>query len=155
LKIAPDLDDEALAAIADAAVAADIDGLVVFNTTIARDGLKPSHHAREEGGLSGPPLLRRSTVMLAKLRQRLGGRVVLIGVGGVDSAETAFAKIAAGADLVQLYTGMVYRGPGLPARIHRDLARMLDRRGLTSIADAVGIETDRWAAMSDVSGAAG
>jgi dihydroorotate dehydrogenase len=154
LKIAPDLDDDALAAIADAALAAAIDGIIVSNTTVARDGLKPSRHAREEGGLSGQPLFGRSTVMLAKLRQRLGGRMVLIGVGGVDSGETAFAKIAAGADLVQLYTGMVYRGPGLPACILRDLIRMLESRGLASIADAVGLETDRWAAMSAVSGAA-
>jgi dihydroorotate dehydrogenase len=155
LKVAPDLGDDELAAIAEAALAAAVDGLIVANTTVSRDGLAPSPQAEEEGGLSGPPLFRRSTVMLAKLRRQVGRRLVLIGVGGVDNAETAFAKIAAGADLVQLYTGMVYRGPGLPAEILRGLRAILDRRGLATIADALGTETERWATTPDVSAAAG
>jgi dihydroorotate dehydrogenase len=76
--------------------------------------------------------------MLAEARRRVGRKLVLIGVGGVDSAETAFAKIAAGADLVQVYTGLIYRGPRLPVDIAAGLVRLLDRRGFATIADAVG-----------------
>jgi dihydroorotate dehydrogenase len=82
--------------------------------------------------------------MLAKLRRIVGPDFVLVGVGGIDSAETAFAKIAAGANLVQLYTGMVYEGPGLAAEIVRGLSAACDRLGLETLADAVGGETDRW-----------
>jgi dihydroorotate dehydrogenase len=144
LKIAPDLDDAALGAIADAALAAGIDGMIVANTTLSREGLTDTRLASEAGGLSGPPLFRRSTVMLAKLRRIVGPDFVLVGVGGIDSAETAFAKIAAGANLVQLYTGMVYEGPGLAAEIVRGLSAACDRLGLETLADAVGGETDRW-----------
>ncbi len=98
-------------------MAAAIEGLIVANTTTARDAVAGHAHAGETGGLSGPPLFARSTAMLAKVRRIVGRRLVLVGVGGVDSAETAFAKILAGADLVQLYTGMVYRGPGLARTI--------------------------------------
>jgi dihydroorotate dehydrogenase len=138
LKIAPDLDDDALAAICDAALGSGIDGMIVSNTTVARDGLRDSVLAKEAGGLSGRPLFARSTAMLAKVRRRVGDRLVLVGVGGVDSAETAFAKVAAGADLVQLYTGLIYRGPRLPVDIAEGLVRLLDRRGFKTIADAVG-----------------
>jgi len=122
VKIAPDLDKDALAAIVDTVAAAGIDGMIVSNTTIARDGLTDRTHAGEAGGLSGRPLFRRSTDMLDTVRSIAGDRLVLIGVGGVDSAEAAQAKFDAGADLVQLYTGMVYEGPGLPSRIAADLA---------------------------------
>jgi len=138
LKIAPDLDGDALAAICDAALESGIDGMIISNTTIARDGLRDTRHAAETGGLSGRPLFARSTAMLATVRKRVGSRLVLVGVGGVDSAETAFAKIAAGADLVQLYTGLVYQGPRLPLDIAEGLVRLLDRRGFRSIAEAVG-----------------
>jgi dihydroorotate dehydrogenase len=84
--------------------------------------------------------------MLARLRAMVGRRMALIGVGGVDSPETAFAKILAGADLVQLYTGMVYEGPGLPAEIVSALPGLLDRRGFAAVRDAVGADADRWAA---------
>jgi len=147
VKIAPDLDDAAVAAIVDATIAAGIDGIIVTNTTVARVGLNETRRAKEEGGLSGRPLFRRSTVILAKARKRAGNRLVLVGVGGVDSAETAWSKIAAGADLIQLYTGMVYAGPRLPARILAGLAERLDRERVASIADVVGSETDRWAAV--------
>src|SRR6185436_15198420 len=95
-----------------------IEGLIVTNTTTARDAIAGHRHAAEAGGLSGRPLFARSTAMLAKVRKLAGRDLVLIGVGGVESAETAFAKIRAGADLVQFYTAMVYRGPGLA----RDIA---------------------------------
>jgi dihydroorotate dehydrogenase len=117
VKIAPDLEEDALAALVEAVVAAGIDGMIVSNTTIARDGLTDRTHADEAGGLSGHPLFRKSTNMLAAIRRYSGDRLVLVGVGGVDSVETAKAKFAAGADLVQLYTGMVYEGPRLPGRI--------------------------------------
>ena len=122
VKIAPDLDEDALSAIVETVVAAGIDGMIVSNTTIAREGLTDLTHAREAGGLSGRPLFRQSTDMLAAVRGLAGSRLVLVGAGGVDSAEAAKAKLAAGADLVQLYTGMVYEGPGLPARIAAGLA---------------------------------
>jgi dihydroorotate dehydrogenase len=117
VKIAPDLDDEALAAIVDTVAAAGLDGMTVSNTTVARDGLAGRTHAGEAGGLSGRPLFRRSTEMLAMVRRLAGSRLALIGAGGVDSTQTARAKLHAGADLVQLYTGMVFEGPGLAARI--------------------------------------
>ncbi len=120
LKIAPDLDDHALDEIADAVRASGIEGLIVSNTTIARPALS-SPLAREVGGLSGKPLLAPSTEILRGMRQRLGKSVVLVGVGGVASGEDAYAKIKAGASLVQLYTALVYQGPGLVARIKREL----------------------------------
>jgi dihydroorotate dehydrogenase len=148
VKIAPDLDDAALAAIVEAAASAGIDGIIVANTTVARDGLTDERGAREAGGLSGRPLFRRSTIVLAKVRKLAGGRLVLVGLGGVDSADTAWSKMAAGADLLQLYTGMIYEGPGLPARILAGLAARLDREGIASIAEVVGSETDRWAGLA-------
>jgi dihydroorotate dehydrogenase len=122
VKIAPDLDEDALSEIVETVVAAGIDGMIVSNTTISRNGLTDRTHATEAGGLSGRPLCRRSTDMLATVRRFSGDRLVLVGAGGVDSAATAAAKLAAGADLVQLYTGMVYEGPGLAARIAAGLA---------------------------------
>ncbi len=146
VKIAPDMDEAALADVADVVLARQLDGVIISNTTISRPPLGDAAQAKETGGLSGRPLFRMSTVMLARFRGLVGPGLPLIGVGGVDSAETAFAKIAAGADLVQFYTGLVYGGPGLPGEILKGLSRILDRRGLASIADAVGIERERWAA---------
>jgi dihydroorotate dehydrogenase len=143
LKIAPDLDDAALAAIAEVALAAGIEGMIATNTTVGRAGISDPRLAAEAGGLSGRPLFARSTVVLAKLRLLVGKKMVLVGVGGVESAETAFAKILAGADLVQLYTGMVYEGPGLPARIIAGLPALMAARGFASLADAVGADAGR------------
>jgi dihydroorotate dehydrogenase len=143
LKIAPDLQPGALEEIADAAMSAGIDGLIVANTTTDRRGLRPSRHIGEAGGLSGRPLFRRSTMLLARLRRLVGPRMVLIGVGGIDSVETAWSKITAGADLIQIYTGMIYRGHGLAAELNRGLAARLAREGIKTIGDAVGMETDR------------
>lgn len=122
VKIAPDLDDDALQSIAETAIGLGIDGVIATNTTLARDGISNPAIAGEAGGVSGRPLLAPSTRILKRLREIAGNRLVLVGVGGVDSPEAARAKFAAGADLVQLYTGMVYEGPGLPARIVRALA---------------------------------
>ncbi len=145
LKLAPDLDDAALEAIAMTAIDNGIEGLIVTNTTIARDGIADSKVAAETGGLSGRPLFRRSTAILARLRKLVGRKLVLIGVGGIDSAETAWEKMAAGADLIQVYTGMVYEGFGLPAEITAGLSRRLDRERIASISEIVGSQADRWA----------
>jgi dihydroorotate dehydrogenase len=125
VKIAPDLDDDALAQIAETVVAAGIDGMIVSNTTLSRQSITDARLAAEAGGVSGRPLFAPSNKLLARLRAIVGDRLVLIGVGGVDSVTAARQKLAAGADLVQLYTGMVYEGPSLPARIDAGLARAL------------------------------
>jgi dihydroorotate dehydrogenase len=139
LKVAPDLDPEQRAAVAETALRHGIDGLVVGNTTIARDGV-PARWAGEAGGLSGAPLLARSTAVLADFRRLTAGRLPLVGVGGIASGTDAYAKIRAGACLVQLYTGLVYGGPGLPWRIVRDLADCLARDGFATVAEAVGAD---------------
>jgi dihydroorotate dehydrogenase len=143
LKIAPDMDEIALQDIAEVALAHAVDGLIVSNTTITREGLS-SPDAAEAGGLSGRPLFARATQMLARTRKLVGPQMIIVGVGGIDSPETAWAKITAGADLIQLYSGLVYEGPLLVGRILKGLAKRLDERGMVSIADAVGLETDKW-----------
>lgn len=141
VKVAPDLDDAAIAAIADVALSFrphGLAGLVVSNTTISRpDGLR-SPHAAETGGLSGRPLFRLSTDVLARFARRLDARLPLIGAGGVASGADAYVKIGAGASLVQLYSAMVYEGPGLIGRIKADLADLLARDGVAHVAEAVG-----------------
>jgi dihydroorotate dehydrogenase len=143
LKIAPDLRDDELADIAEVAVASAIDGIVATNTTTARDGLS-SRHAGEKGGLSGAPLFDRSTRVLARLSLLTGGKLPLIGVGGVGSAEQAYAKIRAGASAVQLYSALVYHGLSLVPRIARGLDDLLARDGFARVADAVGTGRDDW-----------
>lgn len=113
LKIAPDLDDDQLADVADALRRHRIDGVIATNTTLARDGLPKSPFNDEKGGLSGAPLLARSTEIVAKLSRLLAGELPIIAVGGVMSGEDAMAKLNAGAELVQIYSGMVYHGPAL------------------------------------------
>jgi dihydroorotate dehydrogenase len=122
VKIAPDLDDDALAGIVETVLASGIDGMIVSNTTLSRDGITDARIAAEAGGVSGRPLFAPSTKMIARVRRLAGDRLVLVGVGGIDSGVAARQKLAAGADLVQLYTGMVFEGPGLPARIVAELA---------------------------------
>ena len=146
LKIAPDLDEAALQATAEIALRSGVEGMVVSNTTVARDAIADDPLAAEAGGLSGKPLFRRSTVMLARVRRIVGRDMVLVGVGGVDSAGTVLDKLKAGANLVQFYTGMVYEGPGLPARILADLPKLLARDGAASISDLVGRDVEAWAA---------
>ena len=142
LKIAPDLDDAALADIAALAAEHHLDGIIATNTTLAREGLT-SPNAGEQGGLSGRPLFTRSTQVLARLYQLTGGRVPLVGVGGVATATQAYKKIRAGATAVQLYTGMVYQGISLPARIATGLDTLLARDGFTNVAQAVGVDAPR------------
>jgi dihydroorotate dehydrogenase len=113
LKIAPDLGEAELDAIAEVALATRIDGLICTNTTIDRSAIPGARHAEEAGGLSGKPLFGKSTSILGEMSKRLGGRLPIIGVGGIVTGNEAAAKFAAGASLVQFYTGMVFRGPGL------------------------------------------
>ena len=137
VKIAPDLADAALDDMAAVFLAMKIDGVIVSNTTLSRPDLH-SRQAAEAGGLSGRPLFPLSTQMLARLYQRLERRVPLIGVGGIDSADAAFAKIEAGATLLQLYTGLVFKGPALISEIVAGLADRLKAEGLSSLGAAVG-----------------
>ena len=116
VKVAPDLDDAQIEAIAGLAIRHRIDGLIATNTTISRDAVAGHRHERQTGGLSGRPLFALSTRVLGKLSKALGGRVPLIGVGGITSGHDARAKIDAGASLVQVYTGFIYRGPALIAQ---------------------------------------
>ena len=142
LKIAPDLDAAALDDIAQVVLASGIEGLIVSNTTIARPPLT-SAQAGEQGGLSGAPLFRPSTDILRQMRSRVGSRIVLVGVGGIASGADAYAKIRAGASLVQLYSALVYEGPGLVTRIKRELANLLARDGFASLGEAVGADAGR------------
>ena len=145
LKIAPDLTEEGLEDVAAEILASSLDGLIVSNTTLSRARLTDQVQARETGGMSGKPLFERATIVLARMRKRLGGNFPIIGVGGVHSVETAAEKIRAGADLVQLYSSMVYEGPGLPARIVRGLSALCAAEKLGSIRDLRDRRVDEWA----------
>lgn len=137
LKIAPDLEDAEIEDTVVAAVTHGLDGLIISNTTLSRDGLK-SPFAGEAGGLSGKPLFALSTRALKVAADAAAGRLVLIGAGGISSGAEAYAKIRAGASLVQLYSALVYKGPGLADEIRRDLVARLKADGFTSIGEAVG-----------------
>jgi dihydroorotate dehydrogenase len=141
LKVAPDLEPAEEADIARVVLEIGIDGLVVSNTTVARPPDLQGRHRDEVGGLSGPPLLEPSTQLLARMHRRVGRRVALIGVGGVASAADAYAKIRAGASLVQLYTALIYDGPGIALRIARDLDRLLAADGFAHVSEAVGADS--------------
>lgn len=123
LKIAPDVDDAQVAAIAAAVAAHGIDGVIATNTTLSREGVRGLEHAEEAGGLSGPPVRAASDRVIARLRSEAGPGLPIIGVGGISSGDDARAKIAAGADLVQIYTGLIYRGPALVREVGEALAR--------------------------------
>jgi len=140
LKIAPDLAPEDEAAIAEVALSLRVDGLIVGNTTVERAGLGASRHAAEAGGLSGPPLFGRSTAQLGRFFRLTGGRLPLIGVGGIASGADAYAKIRAGASALQLYTALVYQGPGVVPRVLAELDRLLAADGYASLGEAVGVD---------------
>lgn len=147
LKIAPDIDDIQLDDIVAVARARGIDGMIVSNTTIARpESLREKVLAKETGGLSGKPLFRPSTIMLARTYQRVERQFPLIGVGGISSGEDAVAKIAAGAHLVQLYSALVFRGPGLVAEIKEAILRAMARENAASVTELVGRGAGVWAA---------
>jgi len=139
LKVAPDLEPADIDDIARAAIDNRIDALIVNNTTISRPGLH-SANAKETGGLSGAPLVPLARQRLSDFRKETGAAIPLISVGGVDSGAEAYARLRAGASLVQLYTALVYEGPGLPARILRELDALLTRDGFASVGDAVGVD---------------
>lgn len=139
VKIAPDLDDAALEAAVGVA-AEKAQALIVSNTTIARPAHVTDAAAAERGGLSGPPLYPLSTAVLARAHRLAGGRIALIGVGGVATAEDALGKIRAGASLVQLYTALAWDGPALPSRLLEKLSESLSRLGVGAISDLVGVD---------------
>jgi dihydroorotate dehydrogenase len=140
LKVAPDLDEIAVRDIAELALAHQLDALIVSNTTLQRPAHLSADERGEAGGLSGQPLFQISTRVLRQFAQALGGRLPLVGVGGVESGATALAKIKAGASVVQLYSAMAYEGPGLVARLLDELDGLLAAEGFDSVGEAVGME---------------
>lgn len=141
VKIAPDLSPQEAADIAAVALAENFDALIISNTTTARAGVESHRHAHETGGLSGRPLRDAATALLADMHRATGGKIFLIGVGGITTAQDAYDKIRAGASLVQLYTGLVYEGAGLVRRLKSGLVELLRRDGIR-LSEAVGCDTD-------------
>ncbi|MEM1416304.1 MAG: dihydroorotate dehydrogenase (quinone), partial [Myxococcota bacterium] len=145
VKIAPDLADEDVDAVADMALELGLDGIIATNTTIDRGGLESDPAAVEalgNGGLSGRPLRERSLAMLRRLRGRVGDRLVLVAVGGIAGPDDAWARIRAGATLLQAYTGFVYEGAALPKRVAMGLARRARQEGFARVSDAVGADVE-------------
>ena len=143
LKIAPDLSEAELAEIAEVAIESGLDAVIATNTTLDRDGLL-SEHRDEKGGLSGAPLFEKSTRVLAQLSKLTEGNLPLIGVGGIANAEQAYAKICAGASVVQLYTALVYGGLSMVEDIVRGLDELLAHDGFANVAEAVGSKREDW-----------
>ena len=139
-KIAPDLADSDLTTIAETMLVYDVYGFVVSNTTVGERACLHGRHADERGGLSGRPLFDLSTNVLRQFYAMTEGRLPLIGVGGISSGQDAYAKIRAGASLVQLYTALIFEGPGLVGRIKADLAACLTRDGFAHVSDAIGAD---------------
>jgi dihydroorotate dehydrogenase len=138
VKVAPDLDEAQIADIADAALKTGIDGLIATNTTVERPDSLRGMAKGETGGLSGKPLFGLATRVLSEFYRATAGKLPLIGVGGILSGADAYAKIKAGASLVQIYSGMIYRGPGLVEEVKRDLVLRLKADGFRSVREAVG-----------------
>ncbi|HEY8575948.1 MAG TPA: quinone-dependent dihydroorotate dehydrogenase [Devosia sp.] len=145
LKIAPDLDEASLDAIATVVLATDLDGLIVSNTTVTRDAVAGLENATETGGLSGKPLFTLATERLAQMRQRVGA-LPLIGVGGIHSPQTALAKIEAGANAIQLYSALVFGGLDMLDRLKQGLVTAIRAQGKRNLSDLVGTKTADWAA---------
>ncbi len=139
VKIAPDLADADVDEVTDVCIANNCAGIIATNTTISRVGIE-SPAAIEAGGLSGKPLQKRSNEVISRIFRRANGKLAIVGVGGVFDANDAYKKIAAGASLVQAYTGFVYGGPTFAADVNQGLARVLNARGFSSVSDAVGID---------------
>jgi len=136
VKLSPDLEERELREICAAAIDLALDGIVATNTTLKREEVGVA--ASFEGGLSGAPLLERASEVIGQIYRNTQGRLPIIGVGGIASAEDAYAHIRAGASMVEFYTGFVYRGPGLVREIKEGLVRLLNRDGFSSISEAVG-----------------
>jgi len=147
VKLSPDLNRAQLEAIVDVLVRLQVDGIIATNTTIARDHLLTKSAevaAMGEGGLSGTPLKARATQMIADLYNLTKGKIPIVGVGGIFTADDAWEKIAAGASLVQLYTGFIYRGPGIVREINHGLEHILKREGFTNLDHAVGCRANKY-----------
>jgi dihydroorotate dehydrogenase len=141
LKVAPDLHDADIDAIADLALELGLQGIIATNTTISRDGLqtpKVEVEALGNGGLSGAPLRERSLQVLRRLRAKVGDRLILVAAGGIETADDAWLRICAGASLVQVYSALIYAGPGLPRQLARGLAERVASAGLSNISEAIG-----------------
>jgi dihydroorotate dehydrogenase len=154
VKIAPDLADADVDAVADLAVELGLDGIIATNTTVSRDGLASSPAeigAAGAGGLSGPPLRRSALVVLRRLRARAGDRLVLIAAGGIETPDDAWERLRAGATLVQAYTGFIYGGPLWPRRIHAGLADRARAAGLSSVGSAAALASAGKASAGDAS----
>lgn len=137
VKLAPDLHPADFEASVEAVLSAGASGLIISNTTLSREGLRSEHRA-EAGGLSGLPLRGRSTELVRLAYEQVRGQVPIVGVGGIFSAEDAFEKVLAGSSLVEVYSGLIYGGPSLPAEINAGLSRLLREHGFATIAEAVG-----------------
>ena len=144
VKLAPDLHDEDIAPVMECLLAHKVDGVVLTNTMLSREGIPADSHRNESGGLSGRPLFKRSTRFLAKCYLVTEGKLPLIGVGGIDSGAAAIAKVRAGASLVQLYTGLVYEGPTLLPDIKDALVAEIEATG-KPLQSLVGTAADEWA----------
>ena len=149
VKFSPDMDGDVIPLLGAICLDLGIDGAILCNTTLNRDGLKHKDvaHGDERGGLSGRPLFRRSTAFLARFYETTGGKIPLIGVGGIEDGDTAWEKFCAGASLIQLYTSLIYAGPGLPVRILRALVARLKEEGYSSIEEIVGTKSKEWSSM--------
>jgi dihydroorotate dehydrogenase len=139
VKIAPDLEGDQVDAVVDLALARGLAGMIVSNTTLSREGLtSPEALTGQSGGLSGAPLRDRATALVERVARRAGGRLVVVGVGGVFTADDAWDKLAHGASLVQVYTGFVYGGPGTARAIAAGLLARMDREGVGHVSEIVG-----------------
>lgn len=145
LKIAPDLDEHQMDDIATVVNESALDGVIISNTTIDRPAKLKSTSKTETGGLSGRPLFELSTIVLAKMRAKVDQAKPIIGVGGIHDTETAIQKLAAGASLIQLYSGMIYAGPDLPSSIIKGLSQHLETSQLEHISDLIGSQNQYWA----------
>ena len=140
LKISPDIESDNLKYLCDKVLSSKIDGLIISNTTVARNSI--TSNLAQEGGLSGRPLFKSSTLQLRKVYKYTNGEIPLVGVGGIDSAEKAYEKIKNGASLVQLYTGLVYNGPKLIKNINKDLSTLIEKDGYNNISEVIGVEVN-------------
>ena len=138
IKISPDINDNDLESLCEKVLSSSIDGLIISNTTISRHSVS----SEEKGGLSGDPLFDISTRKLSEVYKHTEGKIPLIGVGGVDTAEKAYKKIKNGASLIQLYTGLVYKGPKLINEINKGLIELIEKDGFKNISEAVGVEVN-------------
>ncbi|AQX28803.1 quinone-dependent dihydroorotate dehydrogenase [Bartonella sp. JB63] len=145
LKIAPDLTEKELDDVAQEISVSDFDGLIVSNTTLSRRGLTDNRWITEEGGLSGRPLFERSTIVLAKMRKKLGKNIAIIGVGGVRDAQTALEKVKAGADLIQIYSGVIYEGKNIAVTIMKEILQLMQQDGIDTITAYRDYHVDNWA----------